>query len=61
MFAAGGSGGGGYGCRIRSSGDDMVPPNGGGDGPVVIGSEYDGDEADEGTLTDERWLIVLLR
>ena len=39
----------------------MVLPNGGGEGPAVLGSEYDGDEADEGTLMEERWLIVLLR
>lgn len=39
----------------------MVFPNGGGDGPAVLGSEYDGEEADDGMLMDERSLMVLLR
>ena len=52
---------GGYGCRLRSRGEGIVSSNGGGIGPAVLGSGYDGDDADEGVLMDERSLIVLLR
>jgi hypothetical protein len=56
-----GGGMGGYGCRLRSSGDGIVSVHIGGIGPAVLGSEYDGDDTDEGVLTDERSLIVRLR